>query len=66
MARKDLVAVYGRLVLVVAAFAFVAAIIGGPLLQKIWSSPVVKAEQSEGPALRTPKPLSETAPEKQG
>jgi hypothetical protein len=66
MARKDLVALYGRLGLIVAAFALVAGIIGGPLLQRIWSPHRMEAEQRDGSALRMPKPPVTLAAEKQG
>ncbi len=66
MARKDLVALYGRLGLIVAAFALVAGIVGGPLLQKIWSPHHTGTEQTDRSALRMPKPLAEPVVGKQG
>ena len=50
--RKDLVALYGRIGLMMAAFGFVAAIVVGPLLQKAWLSRVEVTEQRDEPALR--------------
>jgi hypothetical protein len=66
MARRDLMAVYGRLGLVVAVFAFVAGIIAGPLVQKVWPSRVTVTEHSEKPALRLPKPQTVLAAEQKG
>ena len=54
MSHKDLVALYGRLGLIVAAFAFVVGIVAGPLLQKVWSPGLTVTEKSEKPALRQP------------
>jgi len=49
MVTKDLATLYGRVALVVLAFAFVAAIIAGPLLQKAGLGRSVTAAQ-EHPA----------------
>ncbi|WP_134499127.1 hypothetical protein [Microvirga pakistanensis] len=45
MVPKDMATLYGRVALVVFAFAFVAAIIAGPLLQKAGFGPSVTAAQ---------------------
>jgi hypothetical protein len=50
----------------VAAFALVAGIVGGPLLQKIWSPHHTGTEQTDRSALRMPKPLAEPVVGKQG
>jgi hypothetical protein len=54
MARRDLVALYGRLGLIVAAFAFVAGIVAGPLLQKLWAPALTVTEHQEDPSLHLP------------
>lgn len=66
MARKDLMAVYGRLGLIVAAFAFIAGIVAGPLLQKIWSPSLTVSERHELPALRLPVVPATLVSDKQG
>ena len=38
MAFKDVLSLCGRIGLIMAAFAFVAGIVAGPLLEKVWSS----------------------------
>ncbi|WP_230530860.1 hypothetical protein [Microvirga roseola] len=58
MARKDLVALYGRLGLIVAAFAFIASIVAGPILQRLWLSPVTVSEHSTEPVFRLPEPVA--------
>ena len=50
MPRNGLVALYGRLGMIVAAFALVAFVIAGPLLRKIWSSPVTVTDTLKEPA----------------
>jgi hypothetical protein len=47
MIPKDLAALYGRVALVVLAFAFVAGIIAGPLLQKAGLRQSVTAAQDQ-------------------
>ncbi|MFC1455723.1 hypothetical protein ACETIH_03110 [Microvirga arabica] len=45
MKRRDLIAAYGRLCLILAAFAFSVGIIGAPLLPRIWSPAAVVAQR---------------------
>lgn len=45
MARKDLMAVYGRLGLIMAAFALVVGIIAAPILPKFGTPAVVAAPE---------------------
>ncbi|KLK91812.1 hypothetical protein AA309_18270 [Microvirga vignae] len=60
MALKDLATLYGRVALVVLAFAFVAGIIAGPVLQKAGLRSSVTAAQDHVPA---PEPIrAKTAP----
>ncbi len=40
MTRKDRAARYGRIGLIIAAFALVAAIIGQPLWESLWPAPI--------------------------
>lgn len=49
MALKDLAALYGRVALVMLAFAFVAGIIAGPVLQKMGLRSSVTAAQDHAP-----------------
>lgn len=51
MARKDLVAVYGGLGLIVAAFALIAGIIAAPILPGVGSSAVAVSDAADEPAL---------------
>ncbi len=53
MTRKDLVAVYGRAGLVIAAFALVAGIIAAPILPTLGSPAVVASAPQGEPALRS-------------
>ena len=66
MPGKNLMALYGRLGLVVVAFAFVAAIVAGPLLQKLWSTEVAVTERSNAPDLRLQAPSANATEEEQG
>jgi len=57
MALRDVLSLCGRIGLIVAAFAFVAGIIAGPVLEKILFSQITVTERSPQPALpqaRTP------------
>jgi hypothetical protein len=51
MALRDVLSLYGRIGLIVAAFTFVAGIVAGPVLEKILSSPLSVTERSIQPAL---------------
>ncbi len=53
MTRKDLVAIYGRVGLAIAAFALVAGIIAAPVLQMLGPSPVVASNPQDEPAFRS-------------
>ena len=53
MARKDLMVVYGRAGLAIAAFVLVAGIIAAPVLPKWGSSPIVMSKPQDEPALRS-------------
>jgi hypothetical protein len=66
MALKDVLSLCGRVGLIVAAFAFVAGIVAGPLLEKILFSPLTVTERNEQPVLPPPDILPEQQPEKQG
>lgn len=54
MARKDVVSVYGRLGLIVAAFALVAGIIAAPIIPRLGSSVVAVSDTADEPDLRLP------------
>lgn len=56
MAFKDVLSLCGRVGLIVAAFAFVAGIVAGPLLERIWSSPLTVTQNGDTPVLAPPKP----------
>ncbi len=49
MALKDVLSLYGRIGLIVAAFAFVAGIVAGPVLEKILFSELEVTERSTQP-----------------
>ncbi len=53
MTRKDLVAVYGRAGLVIAAFALVAGIIAAPILPKFGSATVALSKPQDEPTFRS-------------
>jgi hypothetical protein len=55
MAFKDVLSLCGRIGLIVAAFAFVAGIIAGPLLERIWSSPLTVTQNNDNPLPVPPK-----------
>ena len=65
MTRKDLLALYGRLGLIVVAFGFVSAIVIAPAVQKIWSPRVTVTEHGKPPAPQM-KPAVELVADKQG
>lgn len=65
MASKDLLSLCGRVGLVMAAFAFVAAIVAGPLLEKILFSTLTVTENRREQAPLPPKPSSHLQAEKQ-
>lgn len=66
MASKDWLSLCGRVGLVMAAFAFVAAIIAGPLLEKVWFSTLTITELRGRQAPLPPKPSGHRQMEKQG
>ena len=66
MTRKDLLALYGRLGLIMAAFVFVAAIVLGPLVQKMWSPHLSVSEHSGKSIVPQAKPAPEMVADKQG
>ncbi len=55
MAYKDVLSLCGRIGLIVAAFAFVAGIIAGPLLERVWSSRLTVTQNSGAPVPAPPK-----------
>ncbi len=65
MALKDLMALYGRVGLIVVAFSFVAAIVMAPLLQKAMFSNSAVAERDVGSVLQVPKISVDTMPRRQ-
>ncbi|MBB4039704.1 hypothetical protein GGR34_001351 [Microvirga flocculans] len=62
MAFKDVLSLCGRVGLIVTAFAFVAGIIAGPLLEKVWSSRFTITEQSADTAAPPPRAPSQGQP----
>ncbi len=66
MAFKDMLSLCGRIGLIMAAFAFVAGIVAGPLLEKVWSSRLTITERGSPPAPALPKAPAGAPPEKQG
>jgi hypothetical protein len=54
MVRKDLIAAYGRIGLVIAAFVFIAGIIAAPILPRFGSPVVAAAKPHHEPMLRLP------------
>jgi hypothetical protein len=55
MAFKDVLSLCGRVGLIVAAFAFVAGIVAGPLLERVWSSRVTVTQNNDTPLSVPPK-----------
>jgi hypothetical protein len=67
MALKDLAALYGRVCLIVAAFALVAGIIAGPIVQKIlFPQSASYARDGSVPSLYPVKPQATAVAEKRG
>jgi hypothetical protein len=67
MALKDLAALYGRVCVIIAAFAIVAGIIAGPIVQKIlFPQSESYARNNAGPMLYPVKPQPTSVAEKQG
>ena len=66
MARKELVALYGRLGMVMAVFVFIIGIIAGPILHKTWFSRWTVTERANEHAAPSPKPSTALPSEKQG
>jgi hypothetical protein len=66
MAFKDMLSLCSRIGLIMAAFAFVAGIIAGPLLEKVWAPRLTVTEQSSPPVPLPPKALTEPQSDKQG
>jgi hypothetical protein len=54
MTRRDLVSVYGRFGLIIAAFGFIAGIIAAPILTKSGTSAVVASKPHYEPDLPLP------------
>jgi hypothetical protein len=52
MTRKNLVAVYGRVGLTIAAFALIAGIIAAPILPKFGFSAVAMSKPQDEPTFR--------------
>ena len=51
MALRDVLSLYGRIGLIIAAFVFVAGIVAGPILEKILFSQLTVTERSPQPTL---------------
>lgn len=51
MALRDVLSLYGRIGLIIAAFMFVAGIVAGPVLERILFSPLSVTVRSVQPAL---------------
>jgi hypothetical protein len=49
MAFKDVLSLCGRVGLIVVAFALVAGIIAGPVLERIWSSRLTVTQNNDTP-----------------
>jgi hypothetical protein len=45
MTRKDRVALYGRIGLILASFAIIAGVVAEPLLRPLWSSDLTLAQR---------------------
>ncbi len=61
MALRDVLSLCGRIGLIVAAFTFVAGIVAGPVLEKVWFSHLTVTERNTQPV---PPPV-EAPPERQ-
>ena len=66
MAFKDVLSLCGRVGLIVAAFAFVAGIVAGPLLERVWSSRVTVTQNNDTPLQIPPKILADPQAGKPG
>jgi len=55
MAFKDVLSLCGRVGLIVAAFAFVAGIVAGPLLERVWLSDLTVTQNNDVPLPVPPK-----------
>jgi len=66
MALREVLSLYGRIGLIVAAFAFVAGIVAGPILEKILFSELEVTERSTQPAFPPVNTSSERQPGKPG
>jgi hypothetical protein len=55
MAFKDVLSLCGRIGLIVAAFAFVAGIVAGPLLERVWLSRLTVTQNNDAPLPVPPK-----------
>ena len=53
MMGRDVIAVYGRVGLIIAAFVLVAGIIAAPVLEKLGPSPVVASKPQDEPTFRS-------------
>jgi len=65
MAFKDVLSLCGRIGLIMAAFAFVAGIVAGPLLGRIWSPGLIVTGQGSEAVPLPPKSPAETQGGKQ-
>lgn len=66
MALRDLAALYGRVCVIVAAFALVAGIVAGPIVQKIlFPQSTSLARNGSEPLLSPAKPQATAVAEKQ-
>ena len=54
MTRRDLVAVYGRFGVIIAAFALIAGVVAAPILPNPGTSSVVASKPHYEPDLRLP------------
>ena len=63
MAFKDVLSLCGRIGLIMTAFAFVAGIVAGPLLEKVWSSRPTTISRTARllPPFRPPPPIQANA-----
>jgi len=53
MMGRDVIAVYGRAGLIIAAFVFIVGIIAAPVLEKLGPSPVVASKPQDEPTFRS-------------
>jgi len=66
MAFRNVLSLCGRVGLIVAAFAFVAGIVAGPLVEKLLSARLTVTQNSDAPAPVVPQAPADPKTGKQG